>query len=209
MIWSNLLGLPEHFYGQFWVLAIGNVEKVLSKKLVNGTYSKLLLRQLTILYIGDTEHFESVMQEIAILENAPDATVTRTKPASLLQRPPLTGLWHKHYFYDRFIPGNLVAHWQKWRVENYVSESFRIGDTWPPEASRKIAEDLMQQGYIARGEQNKLTGEWIVFARVKDKNFYITLGVYGNDEVTLHLVRDCFDEFPALRSILYSARPCT
>ena len=44
----------------------------------------------------------------------------------------------------------------------------------------------------------KGTGEWIIYARLDSTNYYLTLGVHGDDEAISRRVRNCLNEFPEL-----------
>jgi hypothetical protein len=66
----------------------------------------------------------------------------------------------------------------------------------------------VMKGYSDRARNSKLTGEWIIFAKHDDRNYYLTLGVHGDDAAIWDRCRSCADEFPEL-AILREDRPVT
>jgi hypothetical protein len=54
-------------------------------------------------------------------------------------------------------------------------------------------------GYRERSQSGEITGEWIIFARQNDVNYYLTLGSHTEgDEAIRQRVLDCCAEFPNL-----------
>ena len=63
------------------------------------------------------------------------------------------------------------------------------------------------EGYLQRGNERDLTGEWIVFAKQDGVNYYLTLGTHKkedgerDDEAIWRRCKACATEFPGLRII--------
>lgn len=123
-----------------------------------------------------------------------------TKPASEFTRAPLKGLWKKHFFSARYLAKNLL---------NQLSRECRhelVADAFGPEGSiitadkiRDLAERVTVGTLERRAAQNKLTGEWIVFAKYGDRNYYLCLATHdAGDEAIHHDVMRCAGEFPFL-----------
>jgi hypothetical protein len=56
--------------------------------------------------------------------------------------------------------------------------------------------------YEKRSRENQLTGEWIVYLPLENKNYYLTLGVHGRDQEVYNNVYTCFLEFPEVQKYL-------
>jgi hypothetical protein len=74
----------------------------------------------------------------------------------------------------------------------------------PQKVAAAVANDVGQI-YAKRSRAQKLTGEWIVFAKHEGKNYYLTLAAHGEgDDHIFARIRDgCVSEFPFLSSLLH------
>jgi len=103
-----------------------------------------------------------ILEEISNLESA--VSISRTKPETVFNHPPLKGLHHKH-----FLPNSVSsiainmdngAGGDKGRrkiIENLIKES---GETvFTEDLIKKIIKSVTTEPFKARSDQNKLTGE--------------------------------------------------
>ncbi len=171
----------------------------------NAIFTSLFLTQLRQLRDGailDTFHISDEIKSIEGVERR-----TSTKPATQFQRPPLKGLWHQHFFNPRFIPQNIGSHW-------------KLGSGGSPELLEMFAEEMAaeESGIVTKGLINRIayrfidgafrdrasagriTGEWIIFAKHEGKNFYLTVGLHGEDDAVIYerVMKWCKPEFPFL-----------
>jgi hypothetical protein len=134
---------------------------------------------------------------------------TGTRPAEQFARPPLKGLWKKHYLVGgrrSFAMNVKLGGGKKGREFRRITASHYNPDSnhLPPgEVAGNIARDVVQL-YVHRARMQELTGEWIVFAKHEGKNHYLCLA--GHDEGDDHIfarIRDgCAYEFPFLSGLL-------
>src|SRR3546814_12890254 len=92
-------------------------------------------------------------------------------------------MWHKHFFSAQFVPQNIATHMHKKKVAETVN---RIMDpakspVVTKELIRELADAVTHDALKERVSQGKLTGEWIVFAKHNNQNFYLTLAAHPSD----------------------------
>jgi hypothetical protein len=152
------------------------------------------------MYVMDAEMGVSphdILTSIRELE-AGEQSPTGTKLATQFRKPPLNGLWHKHWFSAHFLGANIVLGLGKDGVEKLVNEAM------DPAKSKVITQEMINElahrvthdPLVARDARKKLTGEWIVFAKHGGKNYYLTVALHGTgdqvifDEIKQHCLRD-------------------
>lgn len=141
-----------------------------------------------------------VVDEIRTLEDS--ARATRTKPASQFTRYPLKGLWHKHFFCSRFMAHNMMNHLSGGKLEKLVNEvldpskSPVVTEGMIRELSHRVTVDAFEE----RASAGNLTGEWIVFAKHEEKNFYLCIATHdmGDDFIFNNIRAACWPQFPFL-----------
>lgn len=174
------------------------IRENLDLHLVNGRYSAGLVRELADMYDGRTDNIFAVFDEIAGLEGHPIARPSLTKPPSRFARPPLEGLWHKHYHQAPFIPTNVVNHW---RANSFVDHLKKATSKIPVPDDKLtgfMLHEFVISGYRDRSQARRLTGEWIIYARRDERNTYLTLGTHGDDHAIYEKVQACAKEFADL-----------
>jgi hypothetical protein len=168
--------------------------------LVPGRYTGLLVLNLLMLRMQgiDPAH---VLSEIQALEGGRSGT--GTKPATPFRGPLLRGLWHKHFFAP--LP-SLLAH----NILNHFGDSGLAGmidqvvkDSASPVFTLAMIEDIAQRATVEPLEQRhaagKLTGEWVVFGKHEDKNYYLCISTHEVQDAELAArVRICQQEFDGL-----------
>jgi hypothetical protein len=165
--------------------------------MVTGRYSAGLVRELE----NETENVSPIFEAIAALEGAKTATPSRTKEACPFDRGKwLKGLWHVHYTQAQFMRQNLELHWKPVdRLKRLIKDSFDGREL--SQAIRDFSKGFVE-GYLQRGNEKKLTGEWVVFAKQDGVNYYLTLGTHKKeDEAIWRRCKACAPEFPGLRII--------
>lgn len=155
-----------------------------------------------------------VINEIKFLEGK--ASSTGTKPASQFTRSAyIKGLWHKHYLQCNIgsMSQNLINALDNYGIpflENKLEEVEKTGvmQYATLEDISEIVKEVVEDNYKRRGEEEKITGEWIVFAEHEEKKYYICLGKHKNKDgsSTDQEIRKKFDitcdtEFPFLKKL--------
>lgn len=143
---------------------------------------------------------ESIVDEIESLEGK--RICVGTKPATMFNNEPLKGLWHKHFFSTQFVPRNLQNQHGKNGIKNLVDEVFDSSES--PVVTVNMLNDLSRgvvtESLEKRGAQNRLTGEWIVFAEHENKNYYLCVSTHNEgDQIIYNQIKSiCFQQFPFL-----------
>lgn len=170
-------------------------------KIAPGRYSKLFVFKLLLYTQFQGVEADFIIEELKALEGLPNRAVN-TKPATQFTRLPLKGLWHQHFFDARFVAQNLLTHMQS---KEFKHELQRIFD---PTKSKTITEKMIEElahaasegGLEERENQGKLTGEWIVFAKHRGQNYYLTLDIHtaGDQKIHDEISSMAYVEFPFL-----------
>jgi len=150
-----------------------------------------------------------VAREIEALEKG---ETTGLKPPIQNRHQPLKGLWHKHYMQPGMASLAMnIQHGLKQYGIPYLAKKvqeskesgeeryFTIEDVVP------MANDAVQGNWQRLREAERLTGEWIVFAKHEGLNYYLTLMTH--DKTTHQHERQqieniCCREFSFLEEIL-------
>lgn len=144
-----------------------------------------------------------IVDEVRALEDS--AKVTKTKQASQFTHAPLKGLWHKHFFCARFLAHNITNHLSGGKLDKLVSEvldpnkSPVVTESMIRELSHRVTVEAFEQ----RAAKGNLTGEWIVFAKYEEKNYYLCLATHraGDHSIYNNIKAACWPQFPFLASI--------
>ena len=148
----------------------------------------------------------NIIEEIKNLENV-DGNA-ETKPATAFNRPPLRGLWHKHFFCHHFLMHNITNALKGGKLKaliNDVMESSK-SSLVTPEMISELAHRVTHEPVEDRAKNKKLTGEWIVFAKHNGKNYYLCLSTHdaGDQQIADRIRENCVREFSFLSSIVGS-----
>ncbi len=166
--------------------------------------SELLLLDLFVYAteFGVSPH--DVIDELQNLENGDGNT--ETKPATQFNRPPLGGLWHKHFFCAHFLAHNISNALGGGRLRSLIDEVMypEKSSTITPEMVSELAHRVTREPVTERADSNRLTGEWIVFAKHEGKNYYLCLNTHnaGDQKIAGRIKAHCERDFPFLSSIL-------
>jgi hypothetical protein len=150
-----------------------------------------------------------VMDEIKYLEGCGGRT--GTKEPSPFARSILSGLWHKHH---REVGIRSMAMNLEHALRDYGLPSLEalVRTAEASGEDRYVTEDVVDQiahdavigNYERRSDANRLTGEWIVFAKHEGQNYYLCLGTHksGDGVIRQKIESVCVAEFPFLAGIL-------
>lgn len=125
------------------------------------------------------------------------------KPATQFRRPPLQGLWHKHYFAANFLAKNMQLALGRDGIKNLVSE---VLDPSKPviteEMIKELAHRITHEPVEKRDADGKLTGEWVIYVKHDGKNYYLALNTHnaGDQFVYDRIMEHCPKNFPDLAS---------
>jgi len=171
-------------------------------QLIGGRYSSLLIINLMTLEYAQGIDPGHVIEEIKYLEGKKSSN--QTKEPSMFTGPHLKGLWHKHFFpaLPSVIGHNIANYFGKNGVRKLVEDIF------DPKKSGVVTNDMIQElahrvaveSIEKRGAQNKLTGEWIIFAKEDDGNYYLCVSPHnsGDKNIASNIKVACLPEFPFL-----------
>lgn len=160
-------------------------------------FSDTLVEQLAIHIETRTLNVFSIYDVVALLEGKPNRAYP-TKKEDKFKYPPLKGLWKKHVFQASYMLKNLLLCRDTDPVKLSISTTGDINEN----IDFAIADYLVNQSFYKRASKSALTGEWLVFAKHNEKNYYLTLGEHGHDDIVRLNVDKCVDEFPFLANIL-------
>lgn len=181
----------------------------------SGRHSRLFLAELFFraTIFGDINPF-MVLDEIRYLEGRGNAT--GTKGPSMFKRSVLSGLWHKHHLQIGIssMAQNLENAMRTHGIpvlETMLKEAEASGEErYLTEMDiRKITDDAVNGNYKRRSDSGRLTGEWIVYAKYNDENYYLCLATHktGDDRIRQKIEGVCVPEYPFLGKLLISSWP--
>lgn len=130
-----------------------------------------------------------------------------TKNATPFKHPPLKGLMHKHYVFDGIASmiQNIQDQLGPDGLDLIIKKHFNSDTDHLPreEVARRIACEYVN-AYPTRSAQQKLTGEWIVYAVHGGVNYYLCTAKHEeSDGAIFERIKDsCVADFPFLASIL-------
>jgi hypothetical protein len=141
---------------------------------------------------------QEVIKAIQDVEDGEPAT--GLKPASQFKNLPLKGLWHKHYFSSRFYAHNLLLGMGKDGLEKIIYDEIKLGETITEEALQRISYRASREGYESRHNKKKLTGEWVIFSKYNNENYYLCCSSHTDDDQEIYdrIIAGCLFDFPNL-----------
>lgn len=179
-------------------------------EITSGRYSLLFLIGLFIGTKQGSLNPWKVVAEISALEGKGPLTNTKG-PAAFTRDEELLGLWHKHYLAEGIAPlaCNIKNALKSYGIPYFEARVKKVLQTGIPEFVTAediplIASDITFNNYAKRAEEGRLTGEWIIFAKHENLNYYLCLGNHGSDiaELRSNIEKMCFQEFPFLEEQL-------
>lgn len=179
------------------------------EKIASGRYSILFLLALYGGLQSGQQNPWKIIDEIEILEG--HQKKSGLKQASLFNRDPLKGLWHKHYLEDglasmaRNLGRGLGKYGIPWFQKGIADAKSSGEERYVTEGDiADIANDTVAGNWERLKKDSALTGEWLIFARHENQNYYLCLARHKSD---LQIIRKqideiCVREFPFLINIL-------
>lgn len=132
--------------------------------------------------VGDRH---DILFEIQHLEQG---IATSTKPATQFKYPPLKPFWHKHFFSPKHLLRNVGERWNVSRgsgnrdldamINRVAEEPGHDPDLWP----KLLAHQFMMGALEERSAAQRMTGDWIVFAKHEGQNYYLDLATHEEGE---------------------------
>lgn len=161
----------------------------------NAIFTDLFITQLWIMDKLGRSPACYVMDEVKNLEGK--GKKTATKPATRFTKPPLQGLWHKHFFLSYFLVRNLcnylgVEQEHQKNLKRIIDEVFKGSESeyFTEEMSAQIAHRVSVEAFQERASADRLTGEWIIFGKHSGKNYYLSVASHTEgDEVIFNRIQ--------------------
>ncbi len=175
---------------------------------ISNTYrdriSELFLLDLFVYVTEMDVSPHDVIEELENLENGDGNT--ETKPATEFRRPPLAGLWHKHFFTHHFLIPNIQNALKGGKLNDLVNEVMDPSKSpiITREMTSELAHRVTHEPVEERATNQKLTGEWIIFAKDSGKNYYLCLNTHNaGDQQIVDRIRDnCIREYQFLSALI-------
>lgn len=170
-----------------------------------GRYSSLFI--LNLLLLGKTSMVDPahVIVELRALEGKGSSF---TKPATEFRGKHLRGLWHKHFLppLPSAMAHNITNQLGKDGLRQLVEEVMdpRISETFTKEMLDELTKRVVNDSFLQRADDNRLTGEWIVFAKEGGQNYYLGIWPHtqGDESIANSLRTACLPQFPFLEKYL-------
>jgi hypothetical protein len=171
--------------------------------------SQFLLIQLTSISKHRTYNSFSITDVIQELEGVGRGCKQRVEQFKYL---PLKGLFKAHFFDAKFMARNLMNHWglEFKNSPKFNSLCSRVTEEEEKAPSKfgwegRLAHEMTVGGYEERAKQNKRTGEWIIFAKHNNQNYYLCISRHSKsnpeDQKIYNFIKLlCELEFPFLLS---------
>jgi len=160
-------------------------------------------------FLGAQPDVASIFDELDYLEGL--RPVSRTKPATQFRKPPLTHLWHKHFFTARHTMKNIGIRWGMDgggnvalldMIEDIAKKYGDNPEMWQMQLAHQFTIGAFEERVCWRDNypDGNLTGDWIIFCIHEGKNYYLDVAHHteGKKPETLigKLQRGCSFEFP-------------
>jgi hypothetical protein len=142
------------------------------------------------MYVLDAEFGVSTHDILrSVLDLEAGEKLQGVKPATVFGKPPLKGLWHKHFVSAHFLVNNIVLGHRKDGFVKLIDEVFDAANS-PIVTREMIAEVALRATHDPiekRDAAGKLTGEWIIFRKQGGKNYYLAVNTHaaGDQFITI------------------------
>lgn len=171
--------------------------------------SYLLLAQLTSVRKYRTFNSFSVTDVIQTLEGVGRAG-SCVKGEEAFKHQPLRGFWKAHFFDAKFLMQNLI---NEWGVAYKNSPKFeelclRVAEEEEKKPTTygwqgRLSHEFTMAGYDQRTKKKNQTGEWLIFAKHENCNYYLCIAQHsstkkGDEAIYNMLEQYCKDQYPFL-----------
>ncbi|MDQ1832766.1 hypothetical protein [Massilia scottii] len=173
-------------------------------QIIPGRYSSLFI--FNLMNLERVFHIDAtpVISEIMHLED--QGPGLQMKPATEFRGEHLKGLWHQHFFvvHPSALANNIQSHLGKDGLKRLVTKHLPMGETITSSALKSLSHAIVMESLEARAEAEKLTGEWIIFAKEENKNYYLSIETHQqpDERVAGNLRVACLPQFPFLSKYL-------
>lgn len=161
-------------------LTLEQLAQLKSEVLLQAPYASRVSFGLVVRLVT-TGDMMPVLREIDALEGLKPATTVKGGEGEQFRHPPLFPFWHKHYFTSRHVLRNIGERWNLARGQgnpdfraalSAIAEQFgHDPDAWQSALPYRVLID----GLTERANANRLTGDWIIFAKHGGQNYYLDL----------------------------------
>lgn len=170
----------------------------IEQSLKTGKCSDLLISQLCNDEFRAYNILDHIIDEIAYLEGLNSQTLT--KPATQYKHQPLQGLWHKHYHQAQHLIKNDGLYWGideslkkqdhsklDAMIKNTIKEyNLKIGDLLTDEFFARMSHKFIFEPIENRLQKSKATGDWIIFAKNNNVNYYLTVAFHDEADEDIY-----------------------
>jgi hypothetical protein len=194
-------------------LSLEQLALLKSEALSHAPYASRVSLALVLRLAGYSDDVVPVLRQIDALEGLKQKTTVREERQ--FKHPPLFPFWHAHYFASRHALRNIGERWNIARgqgnrdlqaaISAVAKQHGHDPDTWP----RALAHRVFIEGMTERANANRLTGDWIIYAKHNGQNYYLDLaqheeaeGHSNSDQLMRKLRAGSAAEFPFLFSPL-------
>ncbi|QQO19484.1 hypothetical protein JJB98_06005 [Bradyrhizobium diazoefficiens] len=167
-------------------LTLEQLAQLKSEVLGHAPYAARVSLALIVRLACNSNDFLPVLRQIDALEDLKARTTV--KEEQQFKYPPLFPLWHAHYFASRHTLRNIGERWNISRGEGNSALKASISavaerhghdpDKWPGVLLHRI----FIEGMTERANANRLTGDWIIFAKHDGENYYLDLAQHEEAE---------------------------
>ncbi|CAH1538750.1 conserved hypothetical protein [Vibrio owensii] len=169
---------------------------------IKGNYSKLFLADLMAFH----RLFGVGSDEVLMVLNDYEKGLNRAgnKAPTPFKHPLLKGLHHIHFASSRYIRQNIKIGLGKNGLTNIINSVLDDDAKSPHQQAEAIAEQVVSGTLDKRKARNKMTGEWVVYAKYNDDLYYLCLARHddGDQVIRDRIEQHCVEEFPFLSSLL-------
>ncbi|MBF7685951.1 hypothetical protein I2F17_08995 [Acinetobacter sp. B10A] len=178
----------------------------------NNHFEKIVGERFTLCFIVKLfhafrlgENINEIVGEIGFLESSNNLG-SSTKPPSQFKKNPLQGLWHKHYEPSNIGSMALNIQNQISKNKDFDAEIFEIINNEALSVNDKIqkmAYFSATQQYLDRKNTHSITGEWIIYHKHNNENYYLDIAKHSDgDEVLASYIKHAVQEFPSFKNDL-------
>jgi len=171
-------------------------------RIAKDRYSSLFVVNLMLLESINGVDPLQVIDEIKALEGL--GLSLQTKQEAEFKGMHLKGLWHKHFLpaLPSVLAHNITNHLGKNGTQKVVEKVFSSSNSpvITHDMINELAHDLVVGSMEERAAKDKLTGEWIVYAKENNVNYY--LGIWrhdaGDEKIAETIKSTCVPQFSFL-----------
>jgi hypothetical protein len=205
----NDVNIRVHLGGQTQIVTSAQLQSFATAyeldRIAPGRYSSLFV--LNLLLLSEVQRIDPVhvVVEMKALEGKGHSF---TKPATEFRGQHLQGLWHKHFLppLPSAMAHNILNQLGKNGLGKIAEEVFgpHMGKIATKEMLDEFTAKIVDGSLSKRTGDNRLTGEWIVFAKEDGLNYYLGIWPHaqGDEQIAQSLRAACLPEFPFLKKYL-------